>query len=186
MLAVEPLEGAGIPGPGTLNRARLPNRPVIPAALPLSFVGLEANGRQKRLKRRSGELSRRRGPARPRPQGGVLRLAYQLMAYCRSWALVARLSLRFRLCRWVSTVFTDNPRASAASREDRPAADQAQDLQLPVAEPVDRDPLPSPADPLPPSIRPRLPASDSLRYVSPTSTLRRAISSWSEAACFIM
>src|ERR1700759_2619647 len=52
--------------------------------------------------------------------GGVLRLAYQLMAYCRSCALVARLSLRFKLCRWVSTVFPDNPRASAASREDNP------------------------------------------------------------------
>src|SRR5262249_55911095 len=59
-----------------------------------------------------------RGP--PHEAADVLRFAYQLMAYCRSWALVARLSVRFRLWRWVSTVLTESPSPSAASPEGWP------------------------------------------------------------------
>jgi len=90
--------------------------------------------------RRSGR-ARRRGPPIGRDLARLRRsrgwkaysgLAYQLIAYCSSWALVCQVQLALQSSADASsTVLTDSPKASAASREDRPPANQAEHLQLP-------------------------------------------------------
>src|SRR5580704_15220403 len=113
MVPIQPLERTHVAAAGALYQRSLPVNPLILRSRPHADVGGLIGRKGLNARPRGGACAERAHQAR-------LRLAYQLMEYCSSWALVSRLSLRLRLWRCDSTVFTLTPSAAAASREDRP------------------------------------------------------------------